>query len=139
PKASGGGLVALMMRYDKNKDGKLQMSEVSDQRLKRFFDQADADKNGILTNEELTAYAVKEQTKARTARGGGPGGFGPRGGGPGGDGPPGFGGPGGPGMGLPQPGEILPRFLRARLELTEAQEKQIQELQKEVEQETATA
>ena len=35
-------------------------------------------------------------------------------------------------MGPPRPGEILPRFLRERLELSEAQGKQIQELQKEV-------
>jgi hypothetical protein len=128
-KASGGsGIVARMMRYDKNKDGKLQKSEVTDQRLKRMFDQADADKDGTLTNEELTAFAAKEQTKARAARGGGPGGFGP----PGGDGPPGFGGPAGPGMGPPRPGEILPRFLRERLELSAAQEKQIEDLQKDV-------
>jgi hypothetical protein len=126
--SGGGGLVARMMRYDKNKDGKLQKSEVTDQRLKRIFEQADADKDGTLTNEELTAFAAQEQTKARTARGGGPGGFGP----PGSDGPPGFGGPGGPGMGPPRPGEILPRFLRERLELSAVQEKQIEDLQKDV-------
>jgi EF hand len=125
---AGGGLVARMMKYDKNKDGELQKSEVTDQRLKRLFDQADADKDGTLTKEELTTFAAKEETKARGARGGGPGGFGP----PGGGGPPGFGGPGGPGMGPPRPGEILPRFLRQRLELSAAQEKQIEELQKEV-------
>ena len=136
--AAAGGIVARMMRYDKNKDGKLLKSEVTDQRLRRLFDQADADKDGTLTKEELTAFAAKEQAKSRAgARGGGPGGFGPGGGGPGGDGPPpGFGppggGPGGPGMGRPQPGEILPRFLRDRLELSADQEKQIQELQKEV-------
>lgn len=136
--AASGGIVARMMKYDKDKDGKLLKSEVTDQRLRRLFDQADADKDGTLTKEELTAFAAKEQTKSRAGnRGGGPGGFGPGGGGPGGDGPPpGFGppggGPGGPGMGRPQPGEILPRFLRDRLELTPQQEKQIQELQKEV-------
>ena len=32
--SSGGGIVARMMRLDKNKDGKLQKSEVTDQRLK---------------------------------------------------------------------------------------------------------
>jgi EF hand len=116
--AAAGGIVARMMRYDKDKDGKLLKSEVTDQRLRRLFDQADADKDGTLTKEELTAFAAKEQTKSRA---GGPGGFGPGGG-----------GPGGPGMGRPQPGEILPRFLRDRLELSAEQEKQIQELQKEV-------
>jgi EF hand len=131
--AAGNGLVARMMKYDKNKDGKLQKSEVTDQRLKRLFDQADADKDGTLSKEELTAFAAKEQSKAGLGRGGGPGGFGPPGGGPGGDGPPGFGGPGGAGMGgPPRPGEILPRFLRERLELSAEQEKQIQDLQKEV-------
>ena len=126
-----------MMRYDKNKDGKLIKSEVTDQRLRRLFAQADADKDGTLTKEELTAFATKEQAKSRAAvREGGPGGFGPDGGGPGGDGPPGFGpppggGPGGGPMGRPQPGQILPQFLRDRLELAE-QEKQIQALQKEV-------
>ena len=126
------------MRYDKNKDGKLLKSEVTDQRLRRLFDQADLDKDGTLTKEELAAFAAKEQTKSRAgSRGGGPGGFGPDGDGPGGDGPPpGFGppggGPGGRGMGPPQPGQILPRFLRDRLELSAQQEKQIQELQKEV-------
>jgi hypothetical protein len=124
-----------MMKHDKNSDGKLQKSEVTDQRLKRLFDQADADKDGTLSKEELTAFAAKEQSKVRSARGGGRG-FGPPGGGPRGDGPPGFGppggGPGGPGMAPPRPGEILPRFVRERLELSAEQEKQIQDLQKEV-------
>jgi hypothetical protein len=35
-------------------------------------------------------------------------------------------------MGRPRPGEILPRFLRDRLELTADQEKQIEALQKDV-------
>jgi hypothetical protein len=126
--AAAGGIVARMMKYDKDKDGKLLKSEVTDQRLHRLFDQADADKDGTLTKEELTAFAAKDQANSRAGnRGGGPGGFGPGGGGP----PPGF-GPGGPGMGRPQPGEILPRFLRDRLDLSAQQEKQIQELQKEV-------
>jgi EF hand len=136
--AAAGGLAARMMRYDKNKDGKLLKSEVTDTRLRRLFDQADADKDGTLTKEELTAFAAKEQARTRAAsREGGPGGFGPDGGGPGGDGPPGFGpppggGPPGGAMARPRPGEVLPRFLRDRLALTAEQEKQIQALQKEV-------
>jgi hypothetical protein len=131
--AAAGGIVARMMKYDKNNDGKLLKSEVTDTRLRRLFDQADADKDGTLTKAELTAFAAKEQSKSRAgARGGGPGGFGPGGDGP----PPGFGppggGPGGPLMGPPRPGEILPRFLRDRLELTSDQEKQIEALQKDV-------
>jgi hypothetical protein len=137
--AATGGIVARMMKYDKDKDGKLLKSEVTDQRLRRLFDLADADKDGTVTKEELTAFAAKEQSKSRAGSrgGGGPGGFGAGPGGPDGGGPPpgfgpGGGGPGGPGMERPQPGEILPGFLRDRLELSAEQEKQIQELQKEV-------
>ena len=114
-------LVTRMMAFDKNKDGKLTMAEVTDERLHRLVDRADADKDGFVTKEELTALAAKEQI---SNRGGGPGGFGP----------PGGGGPGGPRMmgGMPRPGEILPGMLRQRLNLTAAQEKQVAELQKEV-------
>ena len=52
----------------------------------------------------------------------------PRGGGfggPGGGGPGGFGGP-------PQPGQILPAFLRDRLNLTAEQKKQLEKSQKDV-------
>ena len=134
---STANLVERMMAFDIDKDDQLTKSEVTDARLKRLFDQADADKNGIVTRSELNALMVRERASARgkTAAGGmrrgfggGPGGFG---GGPG-RGPGGFGGgPGGFG-GPPRPGQILPPMLRQRLELTPAQERQIDALQKDV-------
>jgi hypothetical protein len=116
-------LVSRMMAFDKNKDGKLIKSEVTDERLHRLFDRADSDKNGSVTKAELTALAEREQVDDRGV---------PPGGGPGG--PPGFGPPpgGGPGGPPPRPGEILPRMLQQRLRLTATQKTQIDELQKEV-------
>jgi EF hand len=151
PGGPGGGgktatveeMVARMMTFDKNMDGKLTKEEVTDSRLQSLFDRADADKDGVLTKEELTAFFTKEAA-ALNAQGGGPGGGGPGGGGPGGGGPggggPGFpGGPGGgPGGGFgppggpPRPGQVLPPFVQERLNLTEEQKKQIADLQKDV-------
>jgi EF hand len=113
-------LVTRMMEFDKDKDGKLTRAEVTDERLHRLVERADADNDGIVTKGELTALAAREQL---TSRGGGPG-FGPPGGGPGGP-PMGMGGP-------PRPGEILPAMLRQRLNLTATQQKQVADLQKEV-------
>jgi hypothetical protein len=118
-------LVTRMMKFDKNKDGQLTRSEVSDTRMRRLFDRADADKDGVVTKEELTTLAAIEPTNQR----GGPGGFGGPGGGPDGFGPPG-GGPGGGGP--PRIGQILPGFMHRRLNLTAAQTKQLADLQKEV-------
>ncbi len=113
------GLVSRMMQFDKNSDGELTKAEVTDARLKRLFDRADADHDGIVTKQELTALAASEPAAGR----GGPGGFGP----------PGFGGPGGgPRMGPPRPGQILPAMLRDRLQLTPEQSQQVDALQKEV-------
>ena len=124
-------LVSRMMAFDRDKDGKLTKSEVTDERLHRLFDRADADKNGTVTKAELTATAEKEHVDVR----GGPPGFGPPGGGPGfgppGGGPPG-GGPGGFMMGMPRPGEVLPRMLQQRLHLTPEQRTQVEDLQKDV-------
>jgi len=134
--------VDRMMAFDKNKDGKLEKDEITDRRLLRVFERADADKDGVVTKEELTAMAVRmnEDNDGR------PGGFGPGDGPPGGppggsgDGPPG--GPGGPpggrgrfGAGAfapPAPGQLLPPFLQERLNLTAKQRKQLDELQKEI-------
>jgi hypothetical protein len=115
--SSDNDFVTRMMKFDKNKDGKLTRSEVSDTRMKRLFDRADVDKDGVVTKDELTALAASEPTNQR----GGPGGFGPPGG------PGGF-GPGGP----PRMGQVLPGFIQERLNLTAAQTKQVAELQKEV-------
>jgi Spy/CpxP family protein refolding chaperone len=127
-------LVTRMMAFDKNKDGKLTKDEVTDERLHRLFDRADANKDGVVTKEELAALAAAEAADQGEDRGGrgGPGGRGPGGpGGPGGRGGPGGGGPGGFG-GPPQPGQVLPPFLQERLNLTDEQKKQLEELQKEV-------
>jgi hypothetical protein len=115
--ADGDDLVARMMEFDKDKDGKLAKAEVTDERLLRLFDRADVNKDGVVTKEELIALAAKEQLPDRG---------GPPGGGPG--------GPGGPRMmgTPPRPGEILPRMVRQRLQLSEKQEKQVADLQKEV-------
>ncbi len=115
-------LASRMMAFDANKDGKLTEGEITDARLLRLFQRADADKDGVVTNDELNALAAKERANDRFGRGG-PGGFGP--GGPGG-GPGGFMGP------PPRPGEILPMMVQNRLRLTPDQKKEIDALQKEV-------
>src|SRR5207248_7884756 len=94
---SNSPLVIRMMAFDKNKDGKLTRDEVTDERLHRLFDRADANGDGVVTVEELTALAAKIDAEQGPARGG-PGGFG--GGGFGGGGP-GGGGFGGGGSGGP--------------------------------------
>src|SRR5262245_54341185 len=102
-KAKGGAdrtsPVERQMAVGKNTDGKLTKQEVTDERLHRLFDQADANKDGTVTKEELEALAKKLDAEAGEGGGfgkGGPGGFGGRGKG-GKGGPGGFGGPGGPG------------------------------------------
>src|SRR4051794_2129629 len=80
PPPGGDDFVARMMAFDKDKDGSISRAELTDERLTRLFDRADADKNGVVTRQELTALAAREPAKGR----GGPGGFGPPGGGPGG-------------------------------------------------------
>ncbi len=117
--ATADGLVARMMVFDKDGDGKLTKSEVTDERLHRLFDRADADKDGSVTKAELTALEARESASFR----GGPGGFGP---------PGGPGGPGGPMMAPPRPGEILPSFHQRALDLTPEQKAQLDELQKDV-------
>jgi hypothetical protein len=149
----GGGpntdsIVARMMSFDKNKDGKLTRDEVPDLRLQSLFDRADANKDGVVTKAELTVLFTREASSFQGGgRGGpgGPGGFGPGGpGGPGEYGPPpggpgGFGGPGGLGGrdgrgfgGPPRPGQILPGFMQETLKLTDEQKKELDHLQKEV-------
>lgn len=141
PKAkdnSNAPIVVRMMAFDKKKDGKLTRDEITDDRLLRLFDQADTNKDGVVTKEELIALAAKLDADGPRR-----GGFGdrdnpppPRGdrpppGGP--DGPPGPGGPGGPGrFGPPRPGQILPPFVMDALKLTDDQKKQMDDLQKEV-------
>lgn len=112
--------VKKLMALDTDDDGKLTLSEVKDKRLQPLLKRADADGDGTVTKEELTAQIKKESAAGpRVGAGGGPGAGGP--GGPGG-------GPGGP----PQPGQVLPPFLQDELQLTEAQRRELQELQKDV-------
>jgi hypothetical protein len=120
-------IVVKMMAFNKKKDGKLTKDEVTDERLHRLFDQADANKDGVVTKEELMALAAKLAAEAPQGGRGGPGGRGP-----GGDGGPG--GPGGRGgFGRPpQPGQVLPPFLVDQLKLTDEQKKQLDALQKDV-------
>jgi hypothetical protein len=127
--SGGSSLVEKMMAFDKNKDGKLTKDEVTDRRLHRLFDQADANKDGVVTKEELTTLAKKLEADDGEGRGGrgGPGGRGGRGG---------RGGPGGPGgrdgFGPPRPGQLLPSFVQDQLELTDKQKKELEALQKHV-------
>jgi hypothetical protein len=126
-------IVKRMMAFDKNKDGKLTRDEITDRRLLRLFDRADADKDGVVTRKELVALAT--QMVAEVAAEGanfGPGNFGPGGfgppfgqGGKAGKGPGGFGGP-------PRPGQIMPLFIQNMLQLSDAQKKQVDDLQREV-------
>ena len=136
--------VARMMKFNKNKDGKLTKVEITDKRLLPLFERADANHDGVVTADELKALFAKEGANL---------GFGRRGGrarpdgeiadnGPGdpngpGDGPGrssgGF-GPGGPGGfgGPPQPGQVLPDRLQEMLKLTDDQKKKVADLQKDV-------
>jgi hypothetical protein len=120
PGGPGGGrtstveeMVARLMAYDKNGDGKLTKDELTDTRLHPLFDRADVNKDGTVTKEELTALLTKESA-ALASSGFGPGGFGPG------------------GFGPPPLGQILPGFVQNQLRLTDAQKKQLDELQKEV-------
>jgi hypothetical protein len=110
--------IAKVMAFNKAKDGKLTKEELSDKRLHALFDRADANKDGVVTRAELEALFAREKLEG--------GGFGP--GGDKGFGPDkkGFKGKG------PQPGVILPGFLQDILNLTDAQRKQVADLQKEV-------
>jgi hypothetical protein len=157
PSGAESSIVTRMMAFDANKDGKLTRDEITDPRLLRVFDRADANKDGVVTKEELTALAAKIEAEeggqgGAGGPGGGPGGFGGGGGGGfgpgggggpggrggfGGGGPGGFGGGGFGGGGPPQPGQVLPPMLRERLNLSADQTKQLDELQKEVDEKLA--
>ena len=129
---SNSPVVVKMMAFDKNKDGKLTRDEITDERLFRLFDQADTNRDGVVTRQELMALAAKLDEEIPPGRGG-PGGFddapfgpgGPGGRGPGGRGGPGFGGP-------PQPGQVLSPMFQEMLNLTADQKQKLAALQKDV-------
>ena len=145
PGGQGGGddPIARLMALDKNSDGKLTEDEYTDSRLKPLLERADADKNKIVTREELTAQMQRE------GQGGGQGGPGQGPGGPGGMGEGGrgggregeFGGRGGRGGGMRgmmmRPGTVLPDFLVQELKLSEEQRSQLAKLQATVDAELA--
>jgi hypothetical protein len=116
--------VAKLMAFNKAKDGKLTKAELTDARLHALFDRADANKDGVVTIEELADLYAKESGGDAGGKGGpggekGKGGF---------DGKKGKGPKGGP----PQPGVVLPPFVQDALNLTDDQKKEIADLQKEV-------
>lgn len=130
-------MMERLLSFDKNNDGKLSKDELSDERLSRIFEQADTDKDGLVTKDELKKLletrfsgagrprekkddnepstkgnpAKKEAPEAKSKEG--------------------FGGPRG-GFRPPRPGEILPSFLQEMLQMTEAQQKDLATIQKEV-------
>jgi hypothetical protein len=127
-KSQESALVTKMMGYGKKQKGKVSRDEVTDERLLRLFDLADTDKKGVITKEQLLPAVAKfeaeqSQRRSRANAGGGPGGPG---------GPGGFGGrgPGGFG-GRPPMGVLMPNFVQDELGLSDAQRKQLADLQKE--------
>ncbi len=128
-KGAGGNETAAqfadkVMAFNKAKDGKLTKAELTDTRLLGLFDRADANKDGVVTREELEALHARE-----SAGGGDKGDFGdkkgkgPKDQGPEGKKGKGFGGP---------PGQVLPPFLLDALNLTDTQRKNLASLQREV-------
>ncbi len=137
-------MVSRMMAFDKNKDDKLTRDEMTGSRMERMFDRADANHDGVVTKEELVAWATKlvaDDARNRDVRGG----MGPSDGGPGapdrrrGPGGRGFGGRGFGGFGArSQPGQIMSPSIVETLKLTAQQKKAGAELQKHVDEQLGT-
>jgi hypothetical protein len=65
--------VARLLSLDADKDGKLQKSEVGDARLYPLLARIDADRNGVVTPDEMRALFARESAelaKSRATRGG---------------------------------------------------------------------
>jgi Ca2+-binding EF-hand superfamily protein len=59
----------VMIALDKNADGKLSRDEAGgNPKLSRIFDRSDANKDGLLTQEELHSYRKAVHDKARAAK-----------------------------------------------------------------------
>ena len=86
---SNSTIVTAIMAFDKDKTGKVTKEQVADQRLHRLFDQADVNKKGVVTREDVIKLATKLETEF--AKEGGGVGFGGPGKGKGGKGPAGKG------------------------------------------------
>jgi hypothetical protein len=104
-----GSSVTRIMALDEDGDGQLSKSEVTDLRLQPLFERADADKNQIVTKQELIDLFTREAASLKAT-----------------DRPPA--GPGGP----PRPGQVLPPFVQDELRLTRSQRAELDKLQQDV-------
>lgn len=154
--------ISKMLQFDKDGDGCLAASEMTDERLLPLFNRADLNSDAVVTRDELRIFFEKESPSRRA---------GPLGPGTSGD-PAGPNGPSGPGSGpgsgsggpgslksssapvvqeaattdsvesfnpsrldsTGRPGEILAPAVRSRLNLSPSQIDELNELQKEVDQ-----
>lgn len=64
--------VKKVMAFNKAKDGKLTKTELTDTRLHGLFDRADANKDGMVTREELEALFARETIADDGKKGKGP-------------------------------------------------------------------
>lgn len=68
-------MVATLMAFDKNQDGKLTKTEVPE-RMQGMFDRIDANHDGVLTPDEIRAAAAAQSQPTANRPAGGPGGQG---------------------------------------------------------------
>ena len=98
--------VDRIMEMDKNKDGKLQRTEVTDPRMLGMYDKIDTGKKGFVTKAQLTDYMKKNMGNMQ---GGGMGRF-----------------------ERPKPGTIMSAGMQDRLKLTADQKAKVAAIQKDV-------
>jgi hypothetical protein len=68
-------VVARMMSFDRNRDGRIEASELPD-RMQNLFTRGDSGRDGVLDDSEIRALATTPPTRAVTATAGGtPGGY----------------------------------------------------------------
>ncbi len=112
---SADDFVAQMMAFDQNYDGRLLRAEITDARLLRLFDRADANHDGTVTAEELRSL-YQTETAALPSNDGRRGG--PR--------------MGPPPMGQFRMGQLIPEPFQRELDLSAEQQAKLSSLQKEV-------